>query len=169
MRSMIPILAFLALLLAATHAQAASCSSFAVIRKYDPDGSRVKVSYKKGKVNKYFPRPEGTPTDSLKVPGACKRKVTKQSTLKVKSSGGRLSMTQVRSNFEGKMLNDASDDGWLGNKLRELIQNKTEVVIVVRPGVGKDAPLGITTIYMPITADEEAEIARLEAQAEELE
>ena len=42
-------------------------------------------------------------------------------------------------------------------------------MIVVRPGLGKDAPLGITTIYMPITEPELAEIKRLEDSAEDVE
>jgi hypothetical protein len=154
--------------LIASEAEAKSCSSFATIKSYDADASTVEVKYKKGRVQKFFPRPEGTPADSSKVPGSCKSKVTKVPELVVKSSGGRLSMTQVRSNFEGKMLNDTSDSAWLGKKLEELAANETEVVIVVRPGVGKDAPLGITTIYLPITDEEKAEIKRLEDQAEEL-
>ena len=40
--------------------------------------------------------------------------------------------------------------------------------IEVRQGIGKDAPLGITTIYLPITEEEKAEIARLEAQGEDM-
>ena len=59
-------------------------------------------------------------------------------------------------------------DAWLGKKLDELIANKTEVVLVIRPGMGKDAPLGVTTLYLPITDEEKAEIERLENQAEEI-
>ena len=35
-------------------------------------------------------------------------------------------------------------------------------------GLGKDAPLGITTIYLPITEEEKAEIVRLESQVEDV-
>ncbi len=77
-------------------------------------------------------------------------------------------MTQVRSNFQGKMLNDLDDPAWLPAKLKELIEGKTEVVVVIRPGVGKDAPLGITTIYLPITEEELAEIKRIDEDAEDI-
>ena len=53
-------------------------------------------------------------------------------------------------------------------KLQELIEAETLVVIVIRPGVGKDAPLGVTTIYLPITEEELAEIKRLDDQAEDI-
>ena len=169
MRIVLPALLILAYFAAAAPAEAASCTSFATIKAYSGEKSAVKIAWKKGKVNKYFPRPEGTPADSSKVPAGCKGKVTRQTTLGVKATGGRLSMTQVRSNFEGKMLNDPDDEKWLGNKLKELAEKKTEVVIVVRPGLGKDDPLGITTIYMPITEPELAEIKRLEDTAEDVE
>jgi hypothetical protein len=39
---------------------------------------------------------------------------------------------------------------------------------VIRPGVGKDAPLGITTLYLPITEEELAEIKRIEDEAEDV-
>ena len=51
--------------------------------------------------------------------------------------------------------------------LVQLIADNTQVVVVIRPGMGKDAPLGITTIYLPITDEERAEIKRLEDQAED--
>jgi hypothetical protein len=76
-------------------------------------------------------------------------------------------MTQIRTNFQGKMLNDADDPSWLPAKLKELIDGKTQVVSVIRAGIGKDAPLGVTTIYVPITEEEKAEITRLENQAED--
>ena len=55
-----------------------------------------------------------------------------------------MSVTQVRSNFEGKMLNDTRrPDSWVPTgSCKELIDGKTQVVIVIRPGVGRDAPLG---------------------------
>ena len=115
---------------------------------------------KKGNVRKYFPRVEGSPGDNTKIPGKCRRKVTKVTTLVVKPTGGRMSITQFRSNFQGRMLNDVEDKTWVGTNMQQLIDGKTEVCIVIRPGMGKDAPLGITTIYMPITPEEEAEIQR---------
>ena len=152
----------------ASQADAKSCSSFAIIKGQDAAAKTVKVKYGRGRVNKFFPRPEGTPNDTSKVPGSCKGKVTKTTELAVKPTGGRMSVTQVRSNFEGKMLNDPDDGTWLGKKLDQLIANKTEVVLVIRPGMGKDAPLGVTTLYLPITDEEKAEIERLENQAEEI-
>ncbi len=79
-----------------------------------------------------------------------------------------MSVTQVRSNFEGKMLNDTDDPNWVPGKLKELIAAKTQVVIVLRPGMGKDSPLGVTTLYLPITDEERAEIERIEKQAEDV-
>jgi hypothetical protein len=79
-----------------------------------------------------------------------------------------MSVTQVRSNFEGKMLNDTEDPAWLPAKLKQLIEAKTLVVILIRPGVGKDAPLGVTTIYLPITEEELAEIKRIDDEAEDI-
>jgi hypothetical protein len=77
-------------------------------------------------------------------------------------------VTQVRSNFQGKMLNDLEDPAWLPAQLKKLVGDKTTVVIVIRPGVGKDAPLGVTTIYLPITEEELAEIKRIEDDAEDI-
>lgn len=152
----------------ASQADAKSCSSFAIIKSYAAAANIVSVKYGRGKVNKFFPRPEGTPNDTSKVPGPCTGKVTKTTDLEVKPTGGRMSVTQVRTNFEGKMLNDTDDATWLGKKLDELIQAKTEVVIVVRPSMGKEQTLGITTLYLPITPAEEAEIKRLEDMGEDL-
>lgn len=162
MRLWLAVLMFVSLFFGAAQAQAASCSSFVVISSYDEATNAIEVAHEKGKTSKFFPKPEGTPTGPSKIPAPCKRSVTKQTSLIVKSSGGRLSMTQIRSNFEGKMLNDTEDPKWLPAKLKELIDGKTLVVAVIRPGMGKDAPLGVTTIYVPITPEEEAEIERLE-------
>lgn len=168
MRLAIPILAFAALCLASVQARAASCASFAVIKSYDAASSTVEVDYERGSLNKYFPRPEGSPSDTTKIPKGCRGKVTKTTQLAVKPTGGRMTVTQVRSNFEGRMLNDTNDPNWLPAELKKLIDAKTEVVIVVRPGMGKDAPLGVTTIYLPITDEERAEIERIENEAEDV-
>ena len=56
------------------------------------------------------PRPEisgriaGAPPTS-KIPSQCKSKVLGQDSFPVNVSGGRMSITQVRANFSGKMLN----------------------------------------------------------------
>jgi hypothetical protein len=168
MRLSLPLLALAAICLAAAQAQAGSCASFAVIKSYDAASSSVEVDYNRGSMSKYFPRPEGSPQDSTKIPAACTGRVTRTTKLAVKASGGRMTITQIRTNFEGKMLNDTKDANWLPNELKKLIEAKTEVVIVVRPGLGKDAPLGITTLYLPITDEERAEIQRLEKQAEDV-
>jgi hypothetical protein len=154
--------------LVASQADAKSCSSYAIITGYDANANTVELKFGRGRVQKFFPRPEGAPADSLKVPGACTGKVTRNKKLAVTPTGGRMSVTQVRSNFEGKMLNDTDDAAWLPNQLKELIDSKTEVVIVVRPGMGKDKDLEITTLYLPITEEEKAEIKRLEEQAEDI-
>jgi hypothetical protein len=169
-RFVIPAIAMLALALGAAQAQAqaSSCSAFVIIKSYDAAASSVDVDYGRGSEKKFFPRPEGANTDTSKVPKKCTGRVTRTKTLAVKPTGGRLSVTQIRSNFEGKMLNDTEDETWLPSHLKKLIEAKTEVVAVVRPGRKDEAP-AITTIYMPITDPERAEIARIDAQAEEVE
>lgn len=155
--------------LVASQADAKSCSSYAIFTGYDAKANMVELKFGRGRVQKFFPRPEGAPADSTKVPGVCTGKVTREKKLGVTPTGGRMSVTQVRTNFDGKMLNDTDDAEWLPKQFKQLIDAKTEVVIVVRPGMGKDKDkLEITTIYLPITPEEEAEIKRLESQAEEL-
>ena len=112
--------------------------------------------------------PAMTPKSADKIPDKCKRKVTKDPNYVVKPTGGKMSVTQVRSNFEAKMLNDTEDPAWLPAKMKELIEAKTLVVVLIRPGVGKDAPLGLTTIYLPITEEEKAEIKRIDEKAEDV-
>jgi hypothetical protein len=168
MRFVIPIVVFVALCLGSAQADAASsCSAFAVIKAYDADAKTVELSFGKGKERKYFPKPEGTPKTS-KIQDKCKRKVTRNSSFLVKPTGGKLSVTQVRSNFEAKVVNDLDDPAWLPAQLKQLIEAKTQVVVVIRPGIGKDAPLGVTTIYLPITEEEKAEIKRIDDQAEDI-
>jgi hypothetical protein len=167
MRLWIAVLMFIALFFGAAQAQAGSCSSFVVIESFDADSSTIEVDHSKGKMRKYFPKPDGTPTGPTKIPAKCRSKITKKTNLVVKATGGRLSMTQIRSNFQGNMLNDPDDPAWLPAKLNELIAGKTLVVAIIRAGMGKDAPLGVTTIYLPITEEEEAEITRLENLAED--
>jgi hypothetical protein len=167
MRLFIPLFALLGLVFVSAQAEAKSCSSFAVIKSYDAEAKTVEVEYKKGRTSKFFPKPEGTPADSSKIPNSCKGKVLKTTTLVATPTGGRMTVTQVRSNFEGKMQNDTDDPAWLPAKLQELIDAKTEVVIAVRPGMGKDAPLGVTTLYLPITEEEKAEIQRIDDNAKD--
>jgi len=167
MHRIIPLFALAGLVFASAHAEAKSCSSFAVIKSYDSEGQTVEVEYKKGRTNKFFPKPEGTPTDSSKIPKPCTGKVLKTKQLEVKATGGRMTVTQIRANFSGKMQNDTDDPAWLPAKLKELIDGETEVVIIVRPGLGKDAPLGMTTVYLPITDEEKAEIKRIDDNAKD--
>jgi hypothetical protein len=168
MRFGILFFALLALCLGSTQAEAASCSSFAVIKAFDADANTVEISYEKGKLATFFPRPEGASQERSMIPKGCRGKIKKTTTLVVKPTGGRMTVTQVRSNFEGKMLNDTEDPAWLPAQLNQLIANQEPVVVVIRPGMGKDAPLGITTVYLPITEEELAEIARQEAEAEDI-
>jgi len=157
-----------AICLGAAQAQAASCSSYAVVKSYDAAKSTVELDFEKGKTNSFFPRPSGTPTDTQKIPNPCKSKVTRKDSFAVKSTGGRLSITQIRSNFEGKMQNDADDEAWLGKELKKLIEAKTTVVVIIREEPGKKGAFGVTTIYLPITPEETKEIERIEAQAEDV-
>jgi hypothetical protein len=169
MRFQVYVLSGVAAAFFAGQAQAASCSAFVVLKSFDAAKSTVEVDYGSGNVSKYFPKPEGSPRDSSKIPATCKGNVTKQKDLVVKGTGGRMSITQIRTNFEGKMLNNPDDPAWLPAKLDELIKAKTQVVIVVRPGIAKNSPLGITTMYLPAGPEDLAEIKRLEAQAEDVE
>lgn len=132
MRFVIPIVVFVALCLGSAQADAASCSSFAVVKAYDADAKTVTLSFEKGNKRKFFPKPEGTPKNADKIPDKCRRKVTKTPSFLVKPTGGKLSVTQVRSNFEAKMLNDTEDPAWLPAKLKELIEAKTLVVSTLR-------------------------------------
>lgn len=170
MRFRVSLLSFVAATLGvASQADAASCSAFVVIKSFDEKASTIEVAYESGNVNKYFPKPEGAPRDTSKIPSICKGNVTRTKNLLVKGTGGKMSITQVRTNFEGKMLNNPDDPAWLPAKLKELITAKTQVVLVIRPGMAKDSPLGVTTLYLPATAADLAEIKRLEDQAEDVE
>jgi uncharacterized cupredoxin-like copper-binding protein len=162
------VFAILALGLGSTQAQAASCSSFAVIKSYDAAAKTVEIAHEKGNLGKFFPRPEGDSQSGSRIAKSCKSKVKKTTTFPVKPTGGRMTVTQVRSNFEGDMLNDTEDPAWLPAQLEKLIAEEATVVVVIRPGMGKDAPLGITTIYLPITEEELAEIQRQEEEGEDL-
>ncbi|MEE2662965.1 MAG: hypothetical protein VX681_02505 [Myxococcota bacterium] len=146
---------------------AGSCSGYAVIRSYDAGKKVAKIKYAKGRENVYFPRPEGGVTNS-KLPKPCRGKIKKKTDLVITPTGGRMTVTQVRANFTGKMLNDTEDATWVPGQLEKLIADKTKVVVLLRQGLGKDAPYGITTIYLPITDEERAEIARIEAQVEDV-
>jgi len=170
MRFKISLLSFaVAALGLASHADAASCSAFVVIKSYDAGKSSVEVTYGTGSQAKFFPKPEGAPRDTTKVPPTCKANVTKEKNLGVTATGGKMSVTQVRTNFEGKMLNNTDDPAWLPAKLDELIKGKTEVVLVIREGPGKNSALSITTLYLPAGDADLAEIKRLESQAQDVE
>ena len=161
----------LALLLAASTADAKSCSTFAVIEAFDPETNMVTIKVRKGDSNRFFPKPEGSPSTS-KIPKKCKTRVLRMGSYEVRSKGGRLSITQVRENFTDNMMNDPDDENWVGNKMQELIADKTQVVVVLRPERGKEKekkpPHWVSTIYMPITQAEIDEIARLDAQGEDV-
>ena len=163
----ISLAALLALGLSAVRADAASCSAFASIKSYDPDTMTVEIELEKGTERKFFPKPEGTPPIS-KIPNKCRRRVTKQAQFPVKTTGGRMSVTQVRANFSGKMLNDTDDPEWLPAYLGKLAADETTVVVILKPGPNRKDPAKLTTIYLPITEEEKAEIKRLEDQAEDV-
>ena len=163
----ISIAALLALGLGAAQANAASCHVFASIKSYDADAMTVELEYEKGTERRYFPKPEGSPGTS-KLPTKCRRKVTRASSFPIKTTGGRMSVTQVRANFSGKMLNDTEDPEWLPAYLGGLIEGETMVVVILKPGPGKKDPVKLTTLYLPITEEEKAEIQRLEDQAEDV-
>jgi hypothetical protein len=170
MRLWIPSLIVVGLFLGASQAEAASCSAFATIKKFDPEANFVQVKWEKGSESRFFPKTEGTPANNSKLPAKCKTRLTKTTTdFAVKPVGGRMSVTQVRMNFSGKMLNDLEDETWLPTRIKELIEAGTKVAVVLRESMGTDGAYELTTIYMPITEEEKAEIARLDAQGEEVE
>ena len=149
-------------------AAAKSCSTFATIKSFDKDAMVVDIKFTKGNQRKFFPVPEGSPNIS-KLPKKCSGQVKKKNPFPVKATGGRLSVTQIRTNLDGKMLNDTDDAAWLPAQLEKIVADKTTVAVVLRPGLGKDAKMGVTTIYLPITEEEEAEIERRENQAVDVE
>jgi hypothetical protein len=168
MRFQILGLSIISLLFAAATAQAgSSCSTFATVKAYDEASKSITIEKAKGSETKFFPKTEGAPKTS-KIPAKCKSKVLKQASFPVKATGGRMSITQVRANFSGKMLNDTEDKTWVPKQLEELVDGETTVVVLIRQGLGKDAPYGITTIYLPVTQEELDELARLEAQAKDV-
>ncbi|MBW2267796.1 MAG: hypothetical protein JRH16_04400 [Deltaproteobacteria bacterium] len=170
MRHCILALVVVGLFLGGSQAEAASCAGFATIKKFDPDANFVKIKWGKGSESRFFPKTEGTPANNSKLPAKCKTRLTKKRTeFIVKPVGGRMSVTQVRMNFSGKMLNDVEDAAWLPARIEKLMADETKVAVVVREGVGKDSPYNLTTIYMPITDEERAEIARLDAQSVDVE
>lgn len=168
MRFAIPAIVILAVGLAAAQAQAQSCSTFVAFKSYDEAAKTAEVKYVKGNQKRFFPKPEGSNTDSTKIPKKCSKRITRDKTVTVKPTGGRMSVTQVRSNFDSKMKNNLDDGTWLPGELKKLIETKTEVVAVVRPGKKKGDMPELTTIYLPITDEEKAEIARIDAQAEDV-
>jgi len=148
-------------------AQAASCSLFAVVSGYDEADSSVTLQRRRGNERRFFPKPEGDVSGS-RIPKKCSGRILSADSFPVKATGGRLSITQIRSNFEGKMQNDTDDPEWLPTELNKLIADKTKVVVVLRPPPGKEEPYGVTTIYLPITDEERAEIERRENEGEDV-
>ena len=69
MRFKLSLLAFAAAALGVAEADAASCSAFAVIKSFDPAKSTVEVDYGTCSMSKFFPKPEGAPSDTTKQPG----------------------------------------------------------------------------------------------------
>ncbi len=60
----------LSLFLGAARTEAASCSSFGTITKYNAAEKKVEVKFSNGNERKYFPKHEGTTTSS-KLPNKC--------------------------------------------------------------------------------------------------
>ncbi len=164
MRATILLLAFVVPFLFAAQASAKSCSAFGIIKAYDEAGGTVEIEFTKMKATKFFPRPEGASGDITKIPKKCKRSVLKASTFPVKSTGGRMSVTRVRNNLSGKMLNDTESAEWFKAEMDKIIASGGDVALVLRPGKSKKDPVPLTTIYLAATDEDFAEIARLEAQ-----
>ena len=168
MKIAISVIAFLVAGLYSVGAQAASCSSFVVIKSFDAAAKTLEVSHEKGRQASFFPKPEGAPGDTTKIPKKCASKMKKQTSIAVTPTGGRLTVTQVRSNYNGKMKNDTDDSGWFAAEMKRLAEAKTKVVAVVRPAKKRTDPPEMTTIYLPISDEERQEITRIEAQASDV-
>jgi hypothetical protein len=164
MRSTLILLLVAVPFLAAANAQAKSCSTFGVIKSYDEAGKTVEVEWTKGKATNFFPRVSGASGDITKIPGKCKRRTLKATTVPVKATGGKLSVTQIRNNLTGKMLNDTESAAWFKAEIDKLVAAGDAVAIVLRPGRKKTDPIPMTTIYLPATAEDMAEIQRQEDQ-----
>ena len=95
----------IALLLIATTADARSCSTFAKIEAFDTETSMMTLKVTKGNSQKFFPKPEGSGTGNSKIPKKCKTRILKKGSFEVRTTGGRLKLTQIRSNFNDNMLN----------------------------------------------------------------
>ena len=149
---------------APSNAFAKSCALFAVVEAYDEAAHTVKLKFKKSSQRKFFPRPDTGGSTPSKLPKKCKGKVKKQGTYPVKETGGRMSVTQVRMNLSGKMLNDTEDPTWFKPQIDKLVVDKTLVAVLIRPGMNKERTLELTTIYLPITEEELKEIERMESQ-----
>lgn len=143
---------------------AKSCSLFAVVETYDEAAHTVDLKFKKSSTRKFFPRPDTGGTTPSKLPKKCKGKVKKQGTYPVNETGGRMSVTQIRMNLTGKMLNDTDDSTWFKPQIEKLVADKTLVAVIIRPGMNKKKTLELTTIYLPIDEDELKEIERMESQ-----
>ena len=117
----------IALLLVATTADARSCSTFAKIEAFDTETSMMTIKVTKGNSQKFFPKPEGSGTGNSKIPKKCKTRILKKGSFEVRTTGGRLKLTQIRSNFNDNMLNNPDDSKWVGAELDKLIADKTKV------------------------------------------
>ncbi len=160
--------AILVLLAASTAHAGSSCSVFAKVTGFDDASTSITLKRDKGSEAKYFPKTDGAPATS-KIPKGCKGNIWRQKSFEVKPTGGRMTITQIRSNFSGKMLNDVDDETWLPAKMKELVKSGDTLVVILRqpPGSDRRDPYAVTTIYMPITDEELKEIERLNAQAED--
>ena len=155
MRLILPVTVLFLVGLAAPRADAASCSAFVDIESYDVEAKTVTVKYTKGSQSRYFPKPEGSTTTTTKIPKKCSKRITKKNpTVPFKPTGGRMSVTQFRTNFSGKMLNDTEDPKWVSTEFDKLIADETTVLALLRPGRKKGDPPQLTTIYLPITDEE---------------
>ena len=136
------------------------------IKSYDLEAKTVEVKYTKGSQSRYFPKPEGSTSTTTKIPRKCSKRLTKKNTtLPFKPTGGRMSVTQFRSNFSSKMLNNTDDPKWVSGEFDKLIADETTVLALLRPGRKRGDPPQLTTIYLPITDEERAEIKRIESDA----
>lgn len=170
MKPIVAITVLLLLGLAAPRAEAKSCSAFLKLKSYDIEAKTVEVKYTKGSQSRFFPKPEGSTTTTTKIPKKCSKRITKKNpTLPFKPTGGRMSVTQFRSNFSGKMLNETENPTWVSSEFDKLITDETTVCVLLRPSKKKGDPPELTTVYLPITDEERADIARMEAEAVDVE
>ena len=126
MRFKLSLLSFaVAVLGVASQADAASCSAFVTIKSFDARSQHRRGGLRQRQHEQVLPEAGGrADRHDASSPPTCKANVTKTKSLQVKGTGGKMSVTQVRTNFEGKMLNDVERPGLAAGQARRADQGQ---------------------------------------------